>query len=159
VLASSLLLFLLFLRWTPIPGVVWNVGVNAAGFVLEMLSYVGWVIVLAATFQLDHFELFGLKQVWLHVRGEPLPEPSFQVPYFYRWVRHPIYFGFVLAFWCTPRMTLGHLLFAVLTSGYMMVAVRLEERDLVLVHPEYRRYRERVPMLFPLRAPLPAEPE
>jgi protein-S-isoprenylcysteine O-methyltransferase Ste14 len=159
VLCASLLLFLLFLRWTPIPREVWNFGVNPVSFVIEMLSYVGWTIVLAATFQIDHFELFGLKQVWFHARGEPLPVASFQVPFFYRWVRHPIYLGFVLAFWCTPRMTLGHLLFAVLTTGYMLFALRLEERDLVHMHPEYRAYRERVPMIFPLKAPLPPEPE
>jgi protein-S-isoprenylcysteine O-methyltransferase Ste14 len=159
VLASSLLLMLLFLFWTPIPGEVWNVGVNPVGFAFEMLSYVGWAIVLVATFQLDHFELFGLKQVFFHQRGEPLPAPRFEIPPLYRWVRHPIYLGFLLAFWSTPRMTLGHLLFAVLTTGYVLVAIRLEEGDLMRMHRQYRAYQARVPMLLPLKPPLPPERE
>jgi protein-S-isoprenylcysteine O-methyltransferase Ste14 len=160
VLVSSLLLMLLFARWTPLPTVVWDLGLHPAGFVLEMLSFAGWALVLLSTFQIDHFELFGLKQVFLHARGEELPPPKFRVPFVYRWVRHPIYLGFLLAFWSTPRMTLGHLLFAGLCTGYILVAIRLEERDLARMHWQYRGYQSRVPMLFPVQRPLPAgEPE
>jgi protein-S-isoprenylcysteine O-methyltransferase Ste14 len=160
VLAASLCLMLLFGRWTPIPTVVWDLGLSPLGFVLEMLSFAGWALVLLSTFQIDHLELFGLKQVFLHARGEELPPPTFRTPLFYRWVRHPIYLGFLLAFWATPRMTLGHLLFAALTTGYILLAIRLEERDLARAHWQYRGYQSRVPMLFPLQRPLPAgEPE
>jgi len=160
VLAASLCLMLLFGRWTPIPVVIWDIGLHPLGFALEMLSFAGWALVLLSTFQIDHFELFGLKQVFLHARGEELPPPKFRVPFLYRWVRHPIYLGFLLAFWATPRMTLGHVLFAALTTGYVLVAIRLEERDLARMHWEYRGYQARVPMLFPVQRPLPAsEPE
>jgi len=160
VLVSSLMLMLLFGRWTPIPFVVWDLGLNPLGFALEMLSFAGWALVLLGTIQIGHFELFGLKQVFLHARGEELPPPKFRVPFLYRWVRHPIYLGFLLAFWSTPRMTLGHLLFAALTSGYVLVAIRLEESDLARAHWQYRGYQSRVPMLFPVQRPLPAgEPE
>lgn len=160
VLVSSLCLMLLFGRWTPLPFAVWDLGLHPLGFALEMLSLAGWALVLLSTFQIDHFELFGLKQVFLHARGESLPPPKFRVPFLYRWVRHPIYLGFLLAFWATPRMTLGHLLFAALTTGYVLVAIRLEERDLARAHWQYRGYQSRVPMLFPVQRPLPAsEPE
>jgi len=151
VLVSSLTLMLVFARWKPIPTVLFDLDANALGFLLEILSYVGWAIVLVSTFQIDHFELFGLKQVYLHARGEELPRPTFHTPFLYRYVRHPIYAGFLLAFWSTPRMTLGHLLFAVMTTAYILVAIRLEENDLSNMHWEYRSYRTRVPMLWPLK--------
>ncbi len=151
VLVSCVLLMLVFLRWTPMPFVVWDLGFNPVAFGVEMLSYTGWVFALAATFQLDHLELFGLKQVFCHARGEDLPQSEFQTPTFYRWVRHPIYLSLLVAFWCAPRMTLGHLLFAALATVYVRFVVRLEERGLVLVHPEYRVYQARVPMLNPFQ--------
>jgi len=153
VLVSSLMLMFVFLRWTPIPFVLWDVGVNLFGFLLEMLSYAGWALVLASTFQIDHLELFGLKQVLCHVRCEDPPRTEFQVPFLYRFVRHPTYLGFLVAFWCTPRMTVGRLLFAALATAYILVAVRFEERDLEHEHFEYRAYRQRVPRLLPFRRP------
>lgn len=157
VLVSSVCLMLLFLRWNPIPLEVWNVGVNPLGFALEMLPFVGWALALAGTFQLDHLEFFGVRQVLHHAHGEELPPARFQTPFLYRWVRHPIQLGFLLAFWSTPRMTLGHLLFAGLMTGYILFALRLEERDLAHRHFQYRAYQTRVPMLFPSRAPLRLE--
>lgn len=156
VLASSVSLMLLFLLWNPIPIEVWNLGVNPLGFAFEMLPFVGWALALAGTFQLDHLEFFGIKQVLCHVRGDELPPTRFQTPFLYRWVRHPIHLGFLTAFWATPRMTLGHLLFAALTTTYVLVAIRLEERDLLRFHWQYRGYQARVPMLLPNGRPIPA---
>lgn len=156
VLASSLCLMLIFGRWTPIPTVLWDFGLHPLGFVVEMLSYAGWALVLLGTFQIDHFELFGLKQVIFHARGEELPPPRFKTPFLYRWVRHPIYLGFILAFCATPRMTVGHLLFAAATTGYIVFAIRLEERDLRRMYWQYPGYQTRVPMLLPVKEPLQA---
>jgi protein-S-isoprenylcysteine O-methyltransferase Ste14 len=156
VLVSSLCLMLLFGRWTPLPFALWDFSLHPLGFLVEMLSYAGWALVLLSTFQLDHFELFGLKQVFFHARGEELPPPRFRTPFLYRWVRHPLYLGFILAFWATPRMTLGHLLFAGLTTGYILFAIRLEERDLARSYWQYRGYQTRVPMLLPVKGPIPA---
>jgi steroid 5-alpha reductase family enzyme len=150
---------LLFGRWTPLPFALWDFSLHPLGFLVEMLSYAGWALVLLSTFQLDHFELFGLKQVFFHARGEELPPPRFRTPFLYRWVRHPLYLGFILAFWATPRMTLGHLLFAGLTTGYILVAIRLEERDLARTYWQYRGYQTRVPMLIPVKGPIPATDE
>lgn len=155
VLLSSLLLMLVFLRWTPIPREVWDLGVHPLAFALEMLSFAGWGLALVGTFQLDHLELFGLKQVFCHARGETLRPPKFRTPFLYRWVRHPIHLGFLLAFWATPRMTLGHLLLAGFMTVFVLFAVRLEERDLARAHWEYRGYQTRVPMLLPRVRPLP----
>jgi protein-S-isoprenylcysteine O-methyltransferase Ste14 len=156
VLVSSLCLMLIFGRWRPIPTVVWDFSLHPLGFAVEMVSYAGWGLVLLSTVQLDHFELFGLKQVFFHARGEEMPPSRFKTPFLYRWVRHPIYLGFILAFWGAPRMTVGHLLFAGLTTGYILFAIRLEERDLARMHWQYRGYQSRVPMLLPVKEPLPA---
>ncbi len=149
VLASSLALLLLFWKWRPIGGVVWQVDGSLATL-LTVVCASGWLTVLASTFLINHFDLFGLRQVWLHLRGTPYTPVVFRTPGPYRWVRHPLYVGWLLAFWATPNMTATHLVFALATTGYILAAIRLEERDLVAVHGEtYRRYRESVPMLVP----------
>lgn len=151
VLAASLCLLLLFWQWRPIgTTVVWT-ATGPLEAALVGLSLVGFLIVLLATFMIDHFELFGLSQVWHAFRGRRAPAQEFRTPFFYRAVRHPIYLGFMIAFWATPIMTLGHLVFAAATTGYMLVAIQLEERDLVRSYgDQYRSYRRRVWMLLPL---------
>jgi protein-S-isoprenylcysteine O-methyltransferase Ste14 len=135
--------------WRPLGGVIWSVE-NAAGRTILYSGFAcGWGIVLVTTFLINHFELFGLQQVWRNLRGHPPVRAAFVTPLFYRVVRHPLYAGFLLAFWCTPTMTVAHLLFAVMTTAYILVAIQLEERDLLRAHPEYAHYRERVPMLIP----------
>ena len=155
VLASSLALILLFWQWQPLGGMVWEVEHPVGRAVLYVGFGIGWALVLTATFVINHFDLFGLRQTWRHFRGleqEPLP---FVTPMFYRIVRHPLYVGWLFAFWCTPTMTLTHLLFAVVTTAYILVAIQLEERDLMDAHPEYTVYRRRVPMLVPAWRPRP----
>jgi protein-S-isoprenylcysteine O-methyltransferase Ste14 len=152
VLVSSLLLGLLFWQWRPIPATVWNVGHPSARGLIHAVFWTGWAIALASTFLIDHFDLFGLRQVYLYASGREYRPPAFRTPGLYRYVRHPLMTGFLLAFWATPTMTLGHLLFAVATTAYILIALRLEERDLVSFHGEqYRAYRGQVGMLFPLR--------
>jgi protein-S-isoprenylcysteine O-methyltransferase Ste14 len=155
VLQSSLLLGLLFWQWRPIPAVVWNVGHPAGRSLLHAVFWAGWALVLASTFLIDHFDLFGLRQVFLYASGRAYTPPAFKTGGLYRYVRHPIMLGFLLAFWATPTMTVGHLLFAVATTGYILIALQLEERDLVGFHGEqYQAYRKQVSMLLPLpRAP------
>ena len=149
VLASSLALLLLFSQWRPIGGEIWNVQ-NETGRALLYGGYAfGWLLVLLATFVINHFDLFGLRQVWLEFRGQPERPLRFVTPLLYRIVRHPLYVGWFCAFWFTPTMTATHLLFAVVTSAYILVAIQLEERDLMRAHPEYAEYRRRVPMLVP----------
>ena len=150
VLAASVVLALVMWGWRPIPGQVWSVESAAGVAVLWSLFGLGWAVVLVSTFLIDHFRLFGLKQVWTHLRGRDLEPPRFQTPGFYRYVRHPLYVGFLLAFWCVPTMTWGHLLFAGVWTSWILLAIRLEERDLVRFHGEaYEAYRERVRALLP----------
>jgi methanethiol S-methyltransferase len=157
-LASSLALILLFSQWRPIGGVVWDVETPFVRALLHAVFVTGWLTVLAATFLINHFDLFGLRQVWLELRGEPYRPLAFGTPGLYRHIRHPLYVGWFLAFWATPTMTAAHLLFAVMTTAYILIAIQLEERDLVAAHTEYAEYRRRVPMFIPrLRRPTPAK--
>lgn len=150
VLFASLALILLFWQWRPMLGVVWNVDNSAAAAVLTGLFFGGWILVLAATFLINHFDLFGLRQVFLYLRGQEYKAIGFRMPLFYKLVRHPLLLGFMIAFWATPTMTTGHLLFAVVTTGWMLFSIQLEERDLMRFLPdEYPAYREQVPMLIP----------
>jgi len=151
VLFASAVLIAIFWLWRPLPGVVWSVEETGWAGMLTGLSFAGWGIVLVSTYMISHTHLFGLKQAYAHLRGESLKPPKFQVTGFYRYIRHPIMAGFLVAFWATPRMTVGHLLFAAATTGYILIALQLEERDL-LAHfgNRYRAYREQVPKLVPL---------
>ena len=150
VLLASLALILLFLLWRPIPALLWSVDNPAAVIAIHALFGLGWLIVLASTFLISHFELFGLKQVWSHARGAAPVEPQFHTPFFYKLVRHPLYSGFILAFWVTPRMTAGHLLLAAAMLAYILIAIGHEERDLVaLFGQRYEAYRKQVGMLLP----------
>jgi protein-S-isoprenylcysteine O-methyltransferase Ste14 len=149
VLASSLALILLFWQWRPLGGVVWDVQEPLGRALLYAGFAFGWLLVLVSTFLINHFDLFGLRQVWLYLLGRPYQSLKFATPGPYRLVRHPLYVGWFFAFWATPTMTMTHLLFAVMTTVYILVAIQLEERDLVASHPEYDAYRRRVPMLIP----------
>lgn len=149
VLFSSLALIVLFWCWLPMGGVIWSVEHPAGRALLYGLFAFGWLLVLASTFLINHFDLFGLRQVWLHLLGRPYTPLPFKTPWLYGHVRHPLYVGWFFAFWATPTMTAAHLLFAVMTTAYILVAIRLEERDLIQSHPEYADYRRRVPMLVP----------
>jgi len=152
VLLASLVLLFLFWQWRPLPAVVWQIEDMQLAMVVTAVSHIGWLIVFGSTFLINHFELFGLHQVANNLSGRPMPEPRFRVPLFYKFVRHPLYLGFIIAFWAAPTMTVGHLLFAAVTTAYILVAIQLEERDLIaLFGDEYRRYRQRVSMLLPWR--------
>jgi protein-S-isoprenylcysteine O-methyltransferase Ste14 len=151
VLVSSLVLALLFWQWRPLSALVWDVDNEIARWALYGLSALGWLLLLSSTFLINHFDLFGLRQVWFHARKRQAIDEPFVTRAFYRIVRHPLMLGFLIAFWATPTMSLGHLLFALMTTGYIVVAVKfLEERDLVALYGDtYRDYQRRVPMLLP----------
>jgi len=152
VLLASLALALLFWQWRPMPQVVWQISDARIATAMTCLSFVGWLVVLTSTFLINHFELFGLRQVAVNLVGREMPAPRFRTPLFYHFVRHPIYLGFIIAFWAAPTMSVGHLLFSAVTTTYIFVGIWLEERDLIGVFgDEYRRYRERVSMLLPWR--------
>lgn len=152
VLLASLVLLLLFWQWRPMRGIIWDVNNPAGRSVLVGLFWIGWGLVLTSTYLVDHFGLFGLKQVYNHLKNQPDEPPPFKTPTLYKIVRHPLYLGFIIAFWSTPRMTVGHLLFAATCTAYILVAIQFEERDLTRAYGEsYRKYREQVSMLFPLR--------
>lgn len=155
VLLSSAVLIVMFWQWRPIPGLVWDVQAEWGQWMLYALAALGWLLVLTGTFVISHFDLFGLRQVWLAVRGRAYSSPEFKDNFYYRMIRHPLMLGFIIAFWSTPRMTLGHLLFAAASTGYILIAVKyFEERDLLAMHGEtYRSYQQRVPMIFPWPRP------
>ena len=153
VLCASLLLALIYWKWHAIPTVVWHVSSPAVNVLLLALFALGWLILLLSTFMINHFDLFGLRQVYLRMRGLEYTPLNFKQWGFYRFVRHPIMLGFVIAFWAAPQMSLGHLVFSIATTGYILVGIFLEERDLMKSHSaEYGAYRARVPMLFPTGA-------
>jgi len=150
VILSSLVLLLLYWQWRPMPALIWTAHNPLIAWALHVISWCGWGLLFASTFMLSHFELFGLSQVFAQLFGRNLAPPQFRVPLLYRVVRHPIYLGFLLAFWATPEMTVGHLLFAVATTGYILIGIQFEERDLIDTFGDrYQRYRQQVAMLIP----------
>lgn len=152
VLFASLTLMLLFWQWCPMPAIVWQIDEPGIAMTVAIVSLVGWVMVFTSTFLINHFELFGLHQVASNLAGREMPAPRFRTPLYYKFVRHPIYLGFIIAFWAAPTMSVGHLLFAAVTTAYIFVGILLEERDLVdLFGDDYRRYKDRVSMLLPWR--------
>jgi protein-S-isoprenylcysteine O-methyltransferase Ste14 len=153
VLIASGALLLLFWQWRPmgLARIAWEVDNSTGRLVLQGLFWLGWLIVLISTFLVDHFDLFGLKQAYCYFKGVECPAPEFRTPGLYRVVRHPLYLGFIVAFWSTPRMSMGHLFFAVMTTVYMLIAIQLEERDLIhRFGDKYEKYRKHVSMLTPV---------
>jgi protein-S-isoprenylcysteine O-methyltransferase Ste14 len=150
VLLASAALLVLFHNWQPMGGIIWDVQNEASRTVLYGLFGVGWLVVLVATFLINHFDLFGMRQVWLYLIGRPYTKLGFMTPGFYRFVRHPLYLGFLIGFWATPTMTVAHLVFALTTTAYILIAIQLEEGDLVkALGTTYAEYRRQVPMLIP----------
>jgi protein-S-isoprenylcysteine O-methyltransferase Ste14 len=150
VLVASLLLLLLYWQWRPMTGVVWNLENSAGAIVLTVIFWLGWIIALLSTFMIDHFDLFGLRQVYLPLVNKDYSGVKFKTTMLYKFVRHPIMLGFIIAFWATPHMTVGHLLFAAATTIYILMGLQFEEHDLkAAIGPEYADYRHRVPMLIP----------
>ncbi len=160
VLAASVLLALMMWQWQPLGGVVWTVEMPAIRALLYGIYGLGWVLVFASSFSINHFDLFGLRQAWLGFRGKPYTPIQFRDPWLYQQVRHPLYLGLLLGLWATPMMTVTHLVLAAGLSAYIRFGVRLEERDLIADHPEYDSYRQRVPMFIPgLPGAAPADAE
>lgn len=152
VLLASLALAFLLWQWRTMPAVLWHIANPSLAMAVTILSFVGWAVALTSTFLINHFELFGLQQVANNLIGQSVPTPRFRTPLLYKFVRHPLYLGFIIAFWATPTMTAGHLLFAAVTTAYILLGATLEERDLISVFGnEYRAYRKRVAMLIPRR--------
>ncbi len=150
VLISSLILILLFWQWRPMNDVIWNIESGIGSIILTGLFWLGWGIVLSSTFMINHFDLFGLRQVYLHLKGKEITPIEFKEPWLYKYMRHPLMLGFIIAFWATPYMTLGHLVFAIATTGYIFVGIWFEERDLIRYHgAKYKEYRKRVRMIIP----------
>jgi methanethiol S-methyltransferase len=153
VLFSSLALILVFWQWQPMGGVIWEVRSEGPRILLMLIYVSGCAILLLSSFLINHFDLFGLRQVWLYLRGQEYTQLRFRTPFLYRYVRHPLYVGWLLMFWASPVMTSAHLVFAVLSSAYIFAAIQFEEHDLMELHGEhYRRYRESVPMILPVKA-------
>jgi len=151
VLFSSLLLFLLFWKWEPMGGVIWSVENESTILFLNILSFVGWIIVLISTFLINHFDLFGLRQVYFYLAGKEFSGYKFSTPLFYKFVRHPLYLGFIIAFWATPTMSAAHLLFAIGTTAYILLAIQFEEKDLTNAYGEqYTNYKSKVSMIIPM---------
>jgi protein-S-isoprenylcysteine O-methyltransferase Ste14 len=149
VLASSLALAALMLFWQPMGGLIWNVEAQWLRCSLWSVFALGWTLVLASTFLLNHFDLFGLRQIWLNFRNKPYQQLHFSMPWVYKLIRHPLYLGFLLALWATPTMTIAHLVLAGALTTYIFIGIRLEEKDLIDAHPEYADYRKEVPMVVP----------
>lgn len=150
VLASTVLLAMIMYFWQPMGGIVWQLSDPIAIAVVYSLFAIGWAILFLASFQLNHFDLFGLRQVWLYFRGKPYSHLPFETPWLYRYVRHPLYVGLMIGLWAAPTMTVAHLVFAVLCTGYIFIGARLEEKDLQAALPEYDQYKKQVPMFMPL---------
>ena len=151
VLLASLALILLFWQWRPLTDAVWSVENTAGRYILWALFFVGWALVLLSTFLINHFDLFGLRQVYLYQRGREYTHLGFRTVFLYKVIRHPIMLGFIIAFWAAPRMTVGHLVFSVATTAYILIALQLEERDMTNIHGKaYEEYRQQVSMLVPL---------
>lgn len=160
VLVASLLLIALFAFWQPIGGVIWNVTNPEARNAVNLVLGFGFALVLVSTFLINHFDLFGLRQVSLYLVGKPYTHLEFRTPLFYKYVRHPLYIGWMIAFWATPTMTGAHLLFATMTTTYMLMAIRWEERDLIMLHgAPYENYRKQVPKLVPSLVPYRGDDE
>lgn len=150
VLVASLLLLLIFWQWQPLTGIVWHVDSAIGQTIVWGIFWVGWLIVLLSTFMINHFDLFGLRQVWLHLNDQEYSHVNFQKTALYRYIRHPIMLGFIIAFWATPNMTTGHLLFAMTTTLYILIGIQFEEQDLIdTIGPDYENYRQQVSMIIP----------
>jgi len=150
VLLSSLCLILLVWQWQPMGGFIWRIEEPIAKTILTILFIIGWLIVLISTFMINHFDLFGLRQVWFYFLGKKYEPLHFRIPFFYKYVRHPLYLGWLIAFWATPVMSAAHLLFAVLTTGYILTAIKFEEKDLITHFGEkYLSYKNWVPKIIP----------
>jgi len=152
VLLANVALVLMYWQWRPLTGNIWTVENSTGHLILEILFWIGWVIVLVSTFVINHFDLFGLRQVYLYIKRKEYAPPGFHTPGYYKNIRHPIMLGFIIAFWATPHMTVGHLIFAIATTAYILIGIKLEERDLIHYYgEEYKSYKKRTNMLIPFK--------